>query len=735
MVDSRWARKNDLCSTHPKKCVNGGSFSIWEKSNYDQSTMINHGLMKFKRKYIVSSGAEFDPDSGTSCPGFAIYREGADLVALVSTGERVWNITVTGQLTESKWINIGIRWKADDKGSKNTGANDTGIEMYINGKLVAKATFPAKNKKGNFDYVERGNCMMDGLRGPMITLGCAYDRLTKRFDHFGNGEYDELAIWNRQLVMNSSINEIPFFLGGYSMKFEDVDADAFQTMMKNVDLSSIQQAKLAQEVLESIVLGPPTTTPSIPTRTADPDLETTSQQTLQTTTSTTTSNPNKDKVKEMADDQLSLQSAITSMLVQTHVIGSCTAEEVQNRLSMAVVAAKLLSGDEENVAKWEAVSRVYPHEEGAPKTLRELNWYMLDYVGCVNISSDSEVKPFFDPNRNSMNFFSRGEGFVMNGDKYFAQDMRRNVRLSYPNYQGAEWKEARDTWDSPNDTYSVPTGMFKDQNECNDKPITVIATILNDYGKVSSKRRNPALIISRKWRVDSKVVSVMADVNPDTMDYNYEDVIKCSPNLEYMRQNPLRATLYHKNPEMARFKKRIARKLLWHTNIKRDGVKIRQCAWWNHRFGSNGAWDPSVCVVKETDEEKTTCECSRFGAMAVISEQSEKQELKGKECGFINFFKYIGIGISIFCMIIFIVACITSKDIWDMFHCTRIHFFICWIAAVSFHVVTDLETVRDDEHMNLAFALCTAYFYVASATWLTCEAHATFKAFTSGIIR
>ena len=38
-------------------------------------------------------------------------------------------------------------------------------------------------------------------------------------------------------------------------------------MMGDVNLESDKQAELAQEVLESMLLGPPTTTPAIPTRT------------------------------------------------------------------------------------------------------------------------------------------------------------------------------------------------------------------------------------------------------------------------------------------------------------------------------------------------------------------------------------------------------------------------------------------------------------------------------------
>ena len=85
-------------------------------------------------------------------------------------------------------------------------------------------------------------------------------------------------------------------------------------------------------------------------------------------------------------------------------------------------------------AKWKAVESVYLHEEGAPKTLRQLEWYMLDYIGCVNISAE-ESDTYFDPVKQSMNYYTSGDGFVMNGDKYFPEDFRKQPRLHYPNYK------------------------------------------------------------------------------------------------------------------------------------------------------------------------------------------------------------------------------------------------------------------------------------------------------------
>jgi hypothetical protein len=62
--------------------------------------------------------------------------------------------------------------------------------------------------------------------------------------------------------------------------------------------------------------------------------------------------------------------------------------------------------------------------------------------------------------------------------------------------------------------------------------------------------------------------------------------------------------------------------------MERLGVEIRQCVWWNPDFGTSGAWDPAFCSVVETSPEVTSCECKRFGSIAVLREMSEKFEVK-----------------------------------------------------------------------------------------------------------
>ena len=82
-------------------------------------------------------------------------------------------------------------------------------------------------------------------------------------------------VYPSTMVAESSIISLHssfFYLSFYAAtQFGSVGADAFKLMMTNVDLESPKQSELAQNVLSAMLLGPPTTTPAIPTRTVDPD--------------------------------------------------------------------------------------------------------------------------------------------------------------------------------------------------------------------------------------------------------------------------------------------------------------------------------------------------------------------------------------------------------------------------------------------------------------------------------
>ena len=106
----------------------------------------------------------------------------------------------------------------------------------------------------------------------------------------------------------------------------------------------------------------------------------------------------------------STQNALASMLT-AECSTSRNPEDAEKRFALARVAAKLLSGDPANAEKWRCFEDSAPQAEGAPKTLRQMEDYILSFVGCVNISVDNSDSHYFDQKRRTMNFKTSGEDF------------------------------------------------------------------------------------------------------------------------------------------------------------------------------------------------------------------------------------------------------------------------------------------------------------------------------------
>ena len=45
-------------------------------------------------RYVISTGGDYDSSLGQAVPGFSIHHYGLDLIAVVSTGEDVWELKV-----------------------------------------------------------------------------------------------------------------------------------------------------------------------------------------------------------------------------------------------------------------------------------------------------------------------------------------------------------------------------------------------------------------------------------------------------------------------------------------------------------------------------------------------------------------------------------------------------------------------------------------------------------------
>jgi hypothetical protein len=127
IIKSAFAPAEDYCVRNPINCKSGLSFSIWEKVRYGQE--IFNIEKEHPRKYIFSTGGDHNETMGFSYPGLALYHEGIDVIAVVSTGEEVYNLKVRGPLNNLTWTNIGIRWEPFNFSSNKPISERGGLEV------------------------------------------------------------------------------------------------------------------------------------------------------------------------------------------------------------------------------------------------------------------------------------------------------------------------------------------------------------------------------------------------------------------------------------------------------------------------------------------------------------------------------------------------------------------------------------------------------------------------------
>ena len=132
----------------------------------------------------------------------------------------VWEIKVAGQLYDNSWTSIGLRFKKPNLEDELTPVKNLGgLEMYINGEMIGQTLIAVTENKGGSTQFKPLYFKIDGKDPPVVTLGCAWNFDDNDFGYFSGGEYDELAIWNRQLVSNATMDELDFMMGGYCKHF------------------------------------------------------------------------------------------------------------------------------------------------------------------------------------------------------------------------------------------------------------------------------------------------------------------------------------------------------------------------------------------------------------------------------------------------------------------------------------------------------------------------------------
>eukprot|EP00095_Tigriopus_kingsejongensis_P004561 maker-scaffold462_size163801-snap-gene-0.37 protein:Tk04561 transcript:maker-scaffold462_size163801-snap-gene-0.37-mRNA-1 annotation:"PREDICTED: uncharacterized protein LOC100378641" len=323
MVDASYVKEGDDCQRNPLYCSEGLSFSIWEKITYDSNILLDHDKLPQSKKYVISSGADYDTVSGKAYPGFAVYHQGVDLVAVVSTGEEVWELRVTGQLHNDTWHNIGVRFNKPDISDRSIPIHKLGgLELFVNLERVGHSLMPEFTEAGSSSFSPVEDYTINGAPPPVIMIGCHYDHAQSKYDHFSGAEFDEIALWSRKLGTNATHDETVFFFGGFEAEFTKVNPQQFKALLNNADLGNDHEAEIANEILEAMLLTQATTLPPLPTRTtviggngSGLESSTKSEDKDDSAEDTTPSAP-KDKKSRYAQakSMLALQNVMSTML-------------------------------------------------------------------------------------------------------------------------------------------------------------------------------------------------------------------------------------------------------------------------------------------------------------------------------------------------------------------------------------------------------------------------------------
>ena len=158
--------------------------------------------------------------------------KGMDLIAVISTGEDVWELRVKGQLENETWSNIGVRWEPHNLSAGLAHEDRGGLELYVNSEKVGHAILPIERPGVDPVTDHPGSWSSASVlkplaatwnpdikaQPPIMMLGCHRNSDDLEFKHFRGRTvtFDELSIWTRKLEVNRTTDETLYFTAGYS---------------------------------------------------------------------------------------------------------------------------------------------------------------------------------------------------------------------------------------------------------------------------------------------------------------------------------------------------------------------------------------------------------------------------------------------------------------------------------------------------------------------------------------
>ena len=732
----------------------------------------------FTRRYVISTGGDYDLSLGKSVPGFSIYHYGLDLIAVVSTGEDVWELKVRGPVTNKTWQSIGLRWVEPNLDETVTLFPEErgGLEMYVNlekvgqsllplqrpGYVPANATHPAipgsctqlpPVQLPSKDGQGMSNGRFDGA--PVMMFGCHWnqmaggaDTVPAKFDFYNQASIDEAAIWTRHLTINKTHDETLYFLGGYVKDLEEMTPAKFAEMLKSVDMSDPDQAAAAGSMSNKLMSNQDESSGSsgagsVPITTSNPaELGGGSGGSGGSGTAQLNAAGVAQKLEWKESEklkQLLLYDLYKGLIKTDGVVDGALPKHLDDRFANIPVAGKLLSCEVENEIRWKIVQEDTDYA-GSSELVKMIEDYALSFMGSANISFYDDTK-FFDAAKSEYVAYVHSPELFMSIQKmhlpsptrktYYKESKRGEKALVFDaeayRQPFDKWSEARALWDSPRDEIYIPMDMWLKHENCSNNPVTFLYAIYPCYSNYAPLRRNPVEIDSQKFVLDSKVITVKMVVNNDTHNARPGEYETCQTNSNTMKYNPVTIKFYHKSKETAR------RKVLHHEGNVKTSIDIRKCVVWNDEIGLYGGWDSLGCTTVISEQDSTTCECDRFGTYALAAEKIVKPEAKPR-FDWLLVGRYVGFCVSLISLTIFCSVICLSKHLWEMFHLMRLNTGICYWVAMLVHFISEVRVIQEERHANAAISSLILFFYLCGSYFQFLEAFAEFRAITGGII-
>ena len=409
VIDGKFARPQDACIRNPKNCNRGLSFSIWEKVFYSRKLIDFHpDDAAFDKQYIFSTGGDYDAVLGQSVPGFALYHKGLDMVAVVSTGEDVWELQVRGQLINETWTSYGIIWSMPDLDETKTmhPTSRGGLQMFVNKEKVGHSVLPIdRPAAGTWDELPAvgipardpaGNPIGTAQEGPPVMMfGCHYEQMEDGaavgpgFDHFHEAVFDEMAIWTRELKINKTHDESLYFLGGYVKDLEEMSAAKFSEMLASVDMTDPDQAAAAGAMTGMLLSNQKEEQPAAqgsnnPATQPTPSGSSNTGGGLAAAQSAAGSHQLSWKEQKKVQ-QMKLSETYAQLLSTDGALDGALPKHLDKRFANIPTAAKMLSCSPDNIERWKILQEDN-NLGGSSEYVEKLENYALTFMSASNIS-------------------------------------------------------------------------------------------------------------------------------------------------------------------------------------------------------------------------------------------------------------------------------------------------------------------------------------------------------------